>query len=104
MLSYIYDASTVKDDNDGQIRSGNCNLKRKKACNIVNIFIKTDDGKLKIRRNFREYKTYFILYFLILQVLFKNTLPVFRPDSDINSRFQHIHSITHTAKVAGFGQ
>jgi len=31
----------------------------------VNIFIKIDDEKLKIRRNFRQYETYFIFYFLI---------------------------------------
>jgi len=43
----------------------------------VKIFIKTDDEKIKIRRNFTQYETYFILYFLILQVLFKNTLFLF---------------------------
>jgi len=39
--------------------------KRKKACNVVKIFIETDGEKLKIRRNFKQYQTYFILYFLI---------------------------------------
>lgn len=51
--------------------------KRKKACNVVKIFIETDGEKLKIRRNFKQYQTYFILYFLIWQVLFKNTLFLF---------------------------
>jgi len=51
--------------------------KTKKACNIVKIFIERDGEKLKIRRNFRQYQTYFILYLLIWHVLFKNTLFLF---------------------------
>ena len=63
-------------NNNGQIWSGNCNLKKDKGMQHCEIFIKTDDGKLKIRIKFRQYQTYFILYF-ILQVLFQNKLFLF---------------------------
>jgi len=39
--------------------------KMKKAYNVVKIFIDRYGEKLKIRRNSRQYQTYFILYFLI---------------------------------------
>lgn len=68
------------------------------------IFIKTDDGKQNQDKIRTVSNIFYSLLLAFTGTLPKHTLPVFRPHSDVNSRCQHIHSITHIAKVARFRQ
>jgi hypothetical protein len=72
----------------------------------VEVFIQRDDGKFKSGETSDSIKHILFFTFLLdfTVLLQKHGVPVLRPDSDADSRFQHIDSITHAAKVDRFRQ